>query len=81
MNRQEKIQVEKEKKAISKRTVDVYLLATVVGLHKEFGFGAKRIEKALAAITKEAEVMSSGMIGLSDYEKYAEELTGFRMGE
>ena len=81
MNRQEKIQVEKEKQAISKRTSDVILLATIVGLHKAHGFGAKRIERTLAHIMKEAEVMSSGMIGLSDYEKYAEELTGFKVGD
>lgn len=81
MNRQEKLQVEKDLKKASKRSVDVFLLATIVALHKEFGFGKLRIEKTLAAIMKEAEIMSSGMIGLIDYQAYAEELTGFKLEE
>lgn len=70
--------MELREKAISKKTVDVYLLATIVGLYKGFGFGPKRLEKALNFITTEAEVMSSGMIGLEDYKAYAEELTGYK---
>ena len=79
MNRLEKIQVEKEKQAISKRTTDVCLLATIVGLHKTYGFGKKRLERALVAIMTEAEIMASGMIGLDDYKAYAEQLTKLKL--
>ena len=81
MNRQEKIQVEKEKQAVSRRATDVMLLATIVGLKKSHGFGKKRIERTLAYIMREAEIMASGMIGLHDYQTYAEEFTKFKLEE
>ena len=81
MNRQEKIQVEREKQAISKRSVDTCLLTMLVGLHKEYGFGKKRLGRTLEAIMKEAEIMASGMIGFEDYKSYAEELTKVKLEE
>ena len=81
MNRREEIQVKERMQKISKRTSDVFLLATIVAVYKEFGFDAENIEKLLKAIVKEAEIMSSGMIGFYDYQAYAEELTGFKLEE
>lgn len=80
MNRMEQIQVEKEKKRYAKlctkRASDSLQLVFIVALYKAFGFRKQRLLRAFDAITKEAEILASGMIGFDDYKAYAEELTG-----
>lgn len=81
MNRREKIQVEIEKKMISKRTMETYMVASMVALKKEFGFGVSRIQRYLSKLTEEVEIMASGMIGFEDYKSYTEEFTGVKLEE
>ena len=44
-------------------------LATVMALHKELGFGDKRMKRMLKAIEKEVESITSGWIGFEDYKE------------
>ena len=83
MNKQEKIQVEKEIERVSERVAKMieayWFLAIIVGLNKAYGYKEKGINKALKYIIKEVDTLSTGMIGLTDYYDTIEELTGVKI--
>lgn len=80
MNRREK---EEQKRLLAKAaeratriTVDIYISSMALMLHDEFGFGKKRIEKALDKLQETIMPLSTGMIGVDYFKQHVQELTG-----
>ena len=81
MNRRDIEKVKEEKERYGEKVATVingyFYVAIVYALFNEFGFKQKRLKRALKAIVKEVESLSSGMIGLTWYKDYLDEKTGF----
>lgn len=81
MNRRDKQLMEAYARKVAYLSVQKWEVATVVALHKDFGFTEEQLDKVIKAITNEVESITSGWIGFEDYKEYAYELTGFKLEE
>lgn len=81
MNRRDKQLMEAYAVKVATLSVQKWELATVMGMHKEFGFGEERLKRMIKAIEKEVESITSGWIGFETYKEYVYEQTGFKLGE
>lgn len=77
MNKREKEQVEREIdrqcEKVSKTVSGYWILAIVVGLFKVYRFKETRIIKVLKTIIKEVDILTCGMIGMTDYKNSLKE--------
>lgn len=83
MNRREQEQVEKEIERQKERTSKIvsayWILAIIVGLYKTYEFKEKRILKVLKSIINEVDILTCGMIGMTDYKDSLKEEYGLNI--
>jgi hypothetical protein len=79
MNKRDKQLMEDYARKVALLSLQKWELATVMAMHKEFGFGEKRLDRMIEAIKKEVESITSGWIGFEDYKEYVYENTGFKL--
>jgi hypothetical protein len=81
MNKRDKFLMEEYARKVSLLSLQKWELATVMAMHKEFGFNEEELVKMIEAIKKEVESITSGWIGFEDYKEYVYENTGFKLEE
>lgn len=67
------VEIEKSRKAITKAAVDRLVAAFIMVLNSRFGFGKTRIDKLLAELNTQFEMIDEGYVTLEDFQNWCKE--------